>query len=112
MLTLCAPWLQMSNILRSERFSGRGTGNSSGGCGVPVEAAEGRTAHYNGWNGGNRMVSNHEFDAIQLIPLQSLPQVHPPQLRCHQPPVWCTVCGMECVGDTVALFTQMDPDPK
>jgi hypothetical protein len=28
---------------------------------------------------------NHVFDTIPLVPLQSLPRAHSPQLRCHQP---------------------------
>jgi hypothetical protein len=38
----------------------------------------------------NGMASNHVFDVIDTIPptpLQPLPRAHPPQLRCHQPPV-------------------------
>jgi hypothetical protein len=44
-----------------------------------VEAAEGRTAHNNGWNGANGMASNMEtsvfdvFDTVPLISLQPLP---------------------------------------
>jgi hypothetical protein len=41
---------------------------------IPQEAAEGRTAH-NVRNGANGMGG------------ESLPQAHPPHLRCHQPPV-------------------------
>ena len=42
-----------------------------------VEAAEGRTAHNNGWDGANGMASNHVFDVFHNIPpnpFQSLPQ--------------------------------------
>ena len=56
----------------------------------PVEAADGRMAHNNRWNGANGMASNHvfdEFDTIPQIPLQPLPRARPPQLRCDQPPV-------------------------
>ena len=55
-----------------------------------MEAAEGRTAHNNVWNGANGMASNHVFDVldtIPLIPLQPLPQVRPPQLKV--PPTSC-----------------------
>ena len=56
----------------------------------PLEAAEGRTAHNNGWNGANGNHGNHVsdvFDTIPLIPVQPLPRACPPPLRCHQPPV-------------------------
>ena len=36
---------------------------------VSVEAAEGRTAHNNGWNSVNGMASNHVFDVFDTIPL-------------------------------------------
>uniref|UniRef100_A0A8C8FJ31 Uncharacterized protein n=1 Tax=Oncorhynchus tshawytscha TaxID=74940 RepID=A0A8C8FJ31_ONCTS len=41
------------------------------------------------------------FDEFDTIPLQTLPQTRPPQLRCHQPPVapmylTVTVCGYTC----------------
>jgi hypothetical protein len=48
-----------------------------------VEAAEGRMAHDNGWNGVN---GNHMFDVFDTIPLIPL-HYHEPQLMCHQPPV-------------------------
>lgn len=35
----------------------------------PVEAAEGRTAHNNGWNGANGMAPNHVLDVFDTIPL-------------------------------------------
>ena len=47
--------------------------------------------HNNGWNGDNGMASNHLFDAIPPIPLQPLLRALTPQLRCHQPPVMCTL---------------------
>jgi hypothetical protein len=34
-----------------------------------VEAAEGRTAHNNVWNGANGMASHHVFDVFDTIPL-------------------------------------------
>jgi hypothetical protein len=40
-----------------------------------AEAAEGRTAHNNGWN--------RAFAVFDTILLQPLPRAHPPQLRCH-----------------------------
>jgi hypothetical protein len=33
-----------------------------------VEAAEGRAAHNNVWNGANGMASNHVFDVFDTIP--------------------------------------------
>ena len=36
-------------------------------------------------NHGNHVF--HVFDSVTPIPLQPLPRVRPPQLRCHQPPV-------------------------
>ena len=56
------------------------------------EAAEGRTAHNNVWNGVDRMVSNtckprYVFDTFAFIPLQPLLWARPPQWMCHQPPV-------------------------
>ena len=35
-----------------------------------VEAAEGRTAHSNGWNGVNVMLSTNVIDTIPLTPIQ------------------------------------------
>ncbi|XP_036825604.1 ribose-phosphate pyrophosphokinase 1 isoform X2 [Oncorhynchus mykiss] len=53
-----------------------------------VEAADGRTAHNNGQNSIKHLENSLDlFDTIPPIPLQSLPRAHPPQLRCHQPPV-------------------------
>jgi hypothetical protein len=47
-----------------------------------VEAAEGRTAHNNGWNGANGIKKgNHVFDVVDtipLIPVQLLPPSRPP----------------------------------
>ena len=60
---------------------------------LTVEAAEGKTAHTNGWNRANGMALNRVFDlfdTIPPIPLRPLPRARPPQLRCHQPPVLYT----------------------
>ena len=39
------------------------------------------------WSGEWKWYGNHVFDTIQFIPLQPLLWAHPPQIRCHQPPV-------------------------
>ena len=62
----------------------------------PVEAAEGRTAHNNVWNGVNGMAYNNTIgikhrETTRWIPFQQCHSSHyqepVPQLRCHQPPV-------------------------
>ncbi|CDQ98955.1 unnamed protein product [Oncorhynchus mykiss] len=64
-----------------------------------VEASERSVAQIE-WHQspGNHVIDL--FDTIPLIPLQPLPQAHPPQLRCHQPPVVEVdemVCNDACV---------------
>ena len=54
------------------------------------EAAEGRTAHNNGWNRVNGMTSNHVFDIFDTVPLIPLQP-----LKCHQPPVIGEGSGVE-----------------
>jgi hypothetical protein len=51
----------------------------------PQEAAEGRTAHNNGWTEGMKWHQTHGnhvldvFDTVLPIPLQTLPRARPPE---------------------------------
>lgn len=65
------------------RFSNNGHTLDATVSGLDLEAAEGKMAHNNCWNGADGMASNHVFDVfdtISLIPLQLLPQAHPLQI--------------------------------
>ena len=99
-------WLHLTLYVCFTSFHSSEKGNWKGNRNVnhiPQEAAEGRTAHINGWNGLNGMASNtwkyvfDVFDTIPPIPLLSLIRACSPQLRCHQLPVPHTVYWM-CYG--------------
>jgi hypothetical protein len=68
-----------------------------------VEAAEGRTAHNNDWNGAEWNGIRHMetmfdvFDTIPLIPLQPSPPAHPPVLCMYGKVCLCYRCTVCCV---------------
>ena len=56
-----------------------------GGRLIITAGTERMECHQTPGNHGNHVIV--VFNTVPLIPLQLLPRAHPPQLRCHQPPV-------------------------